>query len=157
MLKCTAAEAVILPSGVVALDDNQARRRAHLLKKTKGGFEIVKPIQFKAGEKFGYEGPMDRTLAAVLGVSEKAAEKMNAAHAKAQAALKNGKPNSKAKPKTDAADGEGDEATGDGDDTNTGSDEESGDGEGDEATGDGDDTNTGSDEESGDGEDSAAE
>lgn len=86
MQKCTATRIVTIASGLFDLDDNQVKRRAHMLKKTANGYEIKQPIQFKKGEKFGYQGPVDRELADAIGVSEKEAKNMNDAHAKAEAA-----------------------------------------------------------------------
>ncbi len=85
MQKCKTTAPVIIRSGLFGLDKEQVKRRWHMLVKVKGGYNINQPIQFKAGEKFEYEGPVDRALASLLGLSDKQAEKMNRAHDKAQA------------------------------------------------------------------------
>lgn len=44
-------------SGKLTLSKDQARLRAHNLKHIAGDiYEIVNPVQFKAGEKIGYDG-----------------------------------------------------------------------------------------------------
>ena len=52
-------QVVNLTAGVLKLSKDQARRRRHLIKPVEGEkdvYKIVAPCQFKAGEKFGYEG-----------------------------------------------------------------------------------------------------
>lgn len=52
---------VDLLSGVLDLTDDQARRRKGWLKKLESGlFQIIKPVQFKAGEVFGFEGELSK-------------------------------------------------------------------------------------------------
>ncbi len=52
---------VDLLSGVLDLSEDQARRRKGWLKKLESGlFEIIKPVQFKAGEVFGFEGELSK-------------------------------------------------------------------------------------------------
>lgn len=87
MQKCKTTALVTIRSGLFKLSKEQVRRREHILVKVKGGYEITQPIQFKLGEKFEYQGPVDRALASVLGLSEKQSEKMNASHAKFQAEM----------------------------------------------------------------------
>lgn len=48
-----------LSSGTVELNADQARRRRHAVRAVEGReniYTVVKPIQFKVGEKFGLEG-----------------------------------------------------------------------------------------------------
>ena len=67
MNKFEAIEAINLHSGNVELDEDQARRRAHNIKEVEEGiFNIINPIQFKIGEKFGYDGEVSKTLAQSL-------------------------------------------------------------------------------------------
>lgn len=52
---------VDLLSGVLDLNEDQARRRKGWLKKLESGlFEIIKPVQFKAGEVFGFDGELSK-------------------------------------------------------------------------------------------------
>lgn len=52
---------VDLLSGVLDLTEDQARRRKGWLKKLDSGlFEIIKPVQFKAGEVFGFDGELSK-------------------------------------------------------------------------------------------------
>lgn len=52
---------VDLLSGVLDLTEDQARRRKGWLKKIDSGlFEIIKPVQFKSGEVFGFEGELSK-------------------------------------------------------------------------------------------------
>lgn len=52
---------VDLLSGVLDLTEDQARRRKGWLKKLESGsYEIIKPVQFKAGEVFGFEGELSK-------------------------------------------------------------------------------------------------
>ena len=55
---------VTLASGIVALLPRQSAPRAHNLRALpdEGLFEIVRPIEFKAGEEFGYIGQLPRSL-----------------------------------------------------------------------------------------------
>lgn len=67
MNKYEAVEVINLHVGHVALDEDQARRRIHNIKEVKNGvYEIINPIQFKIGEKFGYEGEVNKALAQSL-------------------------------------------------------------------------------------------
>lgn len=51
------SSAVNLNAGIVELTRNQAQAREHALRHLeKDVYEIVKPIQFKAGEILGYSG-----------------------------------------------------------------------------------------------------
>ncbi len=63
-----AAPFVELYSGVLALSKEQARDRIHNLKKVKSGYEIVKSVQFKRGEEFGYDAELTPQLAEVFGI-----------------------------------------------------------------------------------------
>lgn len=50
-------------SGVVKLDRNQAATREHALRHLQGDvYEILAPIQFKAGEVLGYDGGVNRSF-----------------------------------------------------------------------------------------------
>jgi len=66
-----AKQAVTLHGGLLTLNPDQARRRAHRLKGTddKEIFEIVQPIQFKAGEEFGFDGDVPKDLKEVMKIS----------------------------------------------------------------------------------------
>ena len=49
--------------GLVQLTEKQARPRAHQLKpRGEGIFEIIQPIEFKAGEELGYDGEVNAAL-----------------------------------------------------------------------------------------------
>jgi hypothetical protein len=53
--KYRALVVITLASAIVKLSDEQARRRAPMIEKSKehkGFYDILKPIQFKAGEEF---------------------------------------------------------------------------------------------------------
>ena len=57
---------VELPAGTVELSDEQAARRKHAIERIgKRGrkFAILKPLQFKHGETFGYDGDLPKHLA----------------------------------------------------------------------------------------------
>ncbi len=64
------AGTISLHAGKVRLSADQARRRMHLLagkeSQKSGIFEIVKPLQFKAGEAFGYDGEIPKTLSEII-------------------------------------------------------------------------------------------
>lgn len=56
-----------LNSGLVELDQDQARRRKHNIKHVKDNvYGIVNPIQFKAGEKLGHDGDVNKALLSCL-------------------------------------------------------------------------------------------
>lgn len=75
-------------SGVLVLDKEQARRRRHNLKPLgKDRYEIINPVEFKAGEVIGYEGDLPKSMADVM-VSEADAKKAAAKKAKAEAEAK---------------------------------------------------------------------
>lgn len=49
--------------GLVKLTENQAKLRGHQLKpRGEGIFEIIQPIEFKAGEELGYDGEVNAAL-----------------------------------------------------------------------------------------------
>jgi len=49
--------------GLVQLTEKQARVRAHqLIPRGEGIFEIVQPIEFKAGEELGFDGEVNAAL-----------------------------------------------------------------------------------------------
>lgn len=49
-------------TGRVELTEAQAKERGHLLRESgaKGVYEVVKPIEFKVGEVFGYDGTLPK-------------------------------------------------------------------------------------------------
>ena len=65
-----AAEVVNLQFGRVKLTAEQAAPRMHCLSGKKnqksGVFEIVKPIQFKVGESFGYDGDIPKSMLVLM-------------------------------------------------------------------------------------------
>lgn len=64
MIIYTTTEPVTLTGGILELDSDQVRRRVHYLKKLEDGrFEIVNPINFKAGETFGFDGDVPKAIA----------------------------------------------------------------------------------------------
>ena len=74
-------KSVELTGGVLTLTAEQAATRKHLLKATdkKSQYEIIKPVIFKHGEKFGYEGDLPK--AAGVDKSEAKAAEAKAAEA----------------------------------------------------------------------------
>lgn len=59
MKKYTTVERVNLTSGLLELDDDQARRRKRQTEPVEGEkniYKILQTVQFKSGETFGYEG-----------------------------------------------------------------------------------------------------
>ena len=59
-----------LHSGKVKLSSSQAKDRAHNLKTIdakKGLFEIINTINFKKGEEFSYDGPVNKAQLEELG------------------------------------------------------------------------------------------
>ncbi|MGE0289677.1 MAG: hypothetical protein AB7I42_25695 [Bradyrhizobium sp.] len=61
--KVTARVAVI-PSGVIAISAEQSGPRRHNLKAQGGDrWEILRPVEFKAGEVIGYEGELPKAMA----------------------------------------------------------------------------------------------
>ena len=82
-----------LVCGVLILSAEQANPRAHALKPLgKNRFEIINPVEFKVGEKIGYEGDLPKALADNLTSMEgaekaakKAAEAEDRAKSKAEA------------------------------------------------------------------------
>lgn len=79
---------VTITDGSVMLNEDQARRRRHKLKPTdkENVFEIMQPIQFKAGEVFGYDGELSKTYKSIIDDLDelKAAEAEAAAKAEAE-------------------------------------------------------------------------
>lgn len=77
-----------LTSGVLVLTDKQAAVRSHNLKQVgKNRYEIVNPVEFKAGEEIGYEGNLPKSLADNLtgkAEAEAAAKKASQAEEKAR-------------------------------------------------------------------------
>jgi hypothetical protein len=78
---------VQISTGHVRLDENQARRRSNHVKHIEGDlYEVVRPFQFKRGERFGYDGVIPKVLADVV-LEEPAVE------------VDEAKPTAKAKPR----------------------------------------------------------
>lgn len=51
-------------TGILSLNPDQAKRRAHNLQPLADGrFEIIHPVEFKAGEEFGYDGVVPKAMA----------------------------------------------------------------------------------------------
>lgn len=60
----TTTEPVTLTGGILELDADQVRRRANYLNKLEDGrFEILNPVNFKAGETFGFDGIVPKAIA----------------------------------------------------------------------------------------------
>ena len=77
-----------LHTGGIALTDAQAEPRANRLQRRgEGVYEVVLPVQFKAGEEIGYEGDLPKALATMLAPAAEAAA-AEAAAAEAAAADK---------------------------------------------------------------------
>ncbi|OGI44525.1 MAG: hypothetical protein A2V92_03735 [Candidatus Muproteobacteria bacterium RBG_16_65_31] len=58
-------------AGLVKLGDDQARPRKHLLRpRGDGVYEVLRPIQFKQGEQFGYDGEFPKAMATVIMTTE---------------------------------------------------------------------------------------
>lgn len=69
MQKVTVIErpVTIGPGAVLHLKKDQAASRSHSLKSLGRCLYLVeKPVQFKLGEKFSYDGPVDKALLACL-------------------------------------------------------------------------------------------
>lgn len=76
MKEYVAKEVLTLGAGRVRIDADQAKTRAHNLKPTgEGVFEIVHPIQFKRGERFGWDGEVPKTMQGAFGEPAGAAVK----------------------------------------------------------------------------------
>lgn len=72
MQKYKALKKVELFSGILELDKKQAAPRAHLLQDLgEGLYEITGPVQFKAGEEFGYDGEVTKAMAQDLAPADK--------------------------------------------------------------------------------------
>lgn len=69
---------VRLVMGVLKLTEKQAARRAHVLREVEdsegGVYELIGETQFKAGEEFGYDGKVPKSVAALLDGDGEAAE-----------------------------------------------------------------------------------
>lgn len=64
MSKYTVIARLQLMAGVLTLSDEQSAPRSHALKPLgKNRFEIINPVEFKAGEEIGYEGDLPKALA----------------------------------------------------------------------------------------------
>jgi len=69
MKNYSAAAVITLVSGQVKLTPDQYKTRAHNLAPVNaadGVYEIAKPVQFKRGESFGYDGILTKALAGEL-------------------------------------------------------------------------------------------
>lgn len=58
MIKVTTIQTLVIPDGVLELSKDQVKRRALSLEKIgKAGnkYQVLYPVQFKAGEQFGME------------------------------------------------------------------------------------------------------
>jgi hypothetical protein len=76
-------------AGVLALTTEQAAARAHNLKALGNGrFEVVHPVEFKAGEVIAYEGDLPKVLATALVDAAAKASDGKKAKAKAEAEAK---------------------------------------------------------------------
>ena len=54
-------------SGLLELNEDQVRRRANLLELVEGSvYMILKPVTFKVGETFGYDGEISKATALAL-------------------------------------------------------------------------------------------
>lgn len=54
---------VNINSGFLALTPKQYERRKHNLEKVKDGvYSVIKSVQFKRGEQFGYEGDINKSI-----------------------------------------------------------------------------------------------
>ncbi len=63
---------VNLSTGIVELTEKQYSSRQHNLKKLGGNkYDILKPVQFKRGEVFGYEGEMGKSLGKDMAACDK--------------------------------------------------------------------------------------
>lgn len=82
MKKYTTIMPVTLTSGVIKLNDDQARRRRHMIEEVEGQpgvYKIIAPCRFKVGETFGYDGAeMTPGLAKFFKGQEKALQKKRA-------------------------------------------------------------------------------
>jgi len=71
-----------ISTGVLELSKEQAAARLHNLKPVKGKrplYEVVGPVEFKVGEKIGYEGDLPKSMAEILVSADKKAANKNAA------------------------------------------------------------------------------
>lgn len=58
---------VSIHSGKLRLTEKQALARASMVTKERAGlYRVIKPMEFKAGEKFGYDGELPKSLAALV-------------------------------------------------------------------------------------------
>lgn len=83
--------AAMIHSGRVALDPRQAAARAHAVeavKGTAGVFEVTAPIQFKRGERFGYDGDIPKAMAGEVSAAKAPAAPEAPAKAAAKAPAK---------------------------------------------------------------------
>lgn len=73
------ATAVTINAGMLQLSLSQANRRRHLLKHVKDDmYEVISPVQFKKGEKIGYDGAVNKALLLEISpVEDSIVEKIN--------------------------------------------------------------------------------
>jgi hypothetical protein len=68
------------PGVRLGLDENQVRRRRHLLKDVSDSalsepvYETTAPVEFKAGEVIGYDGPLDRNQMQMVEIEGKSGD-----------------------------------------------------------------------------------
>lgn len=80
----------ILFSGLLELNEDQVRRRRHLLELVEGSiYMIVKPVTFKVGEVFGYDGEINKATALALVDAVVAVETIEAPEEKPKKPKKN--------------------------------------------------------------------
>lgn len=63
----TSPTGITLPSGILGLQPEQAQSRSFALGSLGDGlYQILKPVQFKAGEVIAYDGPLTKAMATQL-------------------------------------------------------------------------------------------
>lgn len=85
----TTGTATFSPPCVLGLNKAQHAARAYALEKVKGGYEVIKPVQFKAGETITLEGDIPKGMESVLEPADKSeAESKAKAEAEAKEAAR---------------------------------------------------------------------
>lgn len=77
------AKSVTIRQGFLKLDENQVRRRRHLIETAKdekgdvidGLFKVLKPCTFKNNETFSYDGEVNKSLLMEMEDTKEAAKK----------------------------------------------------------------------------------
>jgi predicted nucleic acid-binding Zn-ribbon protein len=86
------ARSLVIGGGVVILSKQQASDRSHNLKPLgKDNYEVVNPIELKAGEVFGYKGDLPKSMVEAIekpGKADAEAEAKAKADAEAEAKAK---------------------------------------------------------------------